>query len=95
MATKKVSELAEGDSITATGPTAEETNSVVGGKTYLPGEEVTVTGTVGFPDMDLTKISRADVGIVDPMDQLWVLSLPRESVVEFHGTTRTNTSTTP
>ena len=85
MATKKVSDLDEGDSITATGPTAEGTHSVVGGKTYAPGEEVTVTGTVGFPDMDQTKVSRADVGIVDVTDQLWVLSLPRESMVEYHG----------
>ena len=84
MTSKKVSDLNEGDGITATGPTAAGTHSEIAGRTYVPGDVVTVTGTVAFPDMNRLA-PLADVGIVDAMDQRWVISLSRESVVEYHG----------
>lgn len=84
MASKKVSDLKEGDGITATGPTAEGTHSEIAGRTYVPGDVVTITGTVAFPDMNRVA-PLADVGIVDALDQRWVISLSRDSTVEFHG----------
>lgn len=85
MATKKVSDLEEGDGITITGPMAEGTYLEFQGRTYRPGDVVTVTGVVAWPDQNRVALSTADVGLVDATDQPWVLSVARDAIVEYHG----------